>query len=126
MPVVDQVPTNMPGTVGEPTGRCGCTGRGRLRCGLMEAILGIGTDEDRSRRCDIRLGPRLSERRADCLISARITCEHCAEVIGVYEPAVVVSDCEVHETSRAAEPGLTSEAGELYHRACYLELFAAN
>jgi hypothetical protein len=55
----------------------------------------------------------------------RLICDHCADVIGVYEPVVVVSDCEVRNTSRAAEPALGLEHGELYHRACYLERFGS-
>jgi hypothetical protein len=50
-------------------------------------------------------------------------CDHCAEVIGVYEPVVVVTDGEVHETSRAAEPTIGSEQGARYHRTCYVERF---
>ncbi len=53
--------------------------------------------------------------------SSRITCDHCAEVIGVYEPAVVVTDGEPRETSRAAEPTIGSVPGERYHQACYVE-----
>lgn len=50
----------------------------------------------------------------------RLTCDHCAEVIGVYEPLVAVSRSEVRETSVAAEPTIESEPGERYHLACYL------
>jgi hypothetical protein len=51
----------------------------------------------------------------------RLKCDHCADVIGVYEPMVVVRNDEAHETSRAAEPAIDAEPGERYHRACYLE-----
>jgi hypothetical protein len=48
-------------------------------------------------------------------------CEHCNEVIGVYEPMIVVVGEEVCETSRAAEPSVASGPGERYHRTCSLE-----
>jgi len=51
----------------------------------------------------------------------RLTCQHCADVIGVYEPVVVVIDGVVRETSRAAEPATNPVVRECYHRACYLE-----
>jgi hypothetical protein len=50
----------------------------------------------------------------------RLKCDHCADVIGVYEPMVVVRNGEVRETSRAAEPAIDAGTGERYHRACYL------
>jgi len=40
-------------------------------------------------------------------------------VIGVYEPLVHVFGDFVWRTSRAAEPGVTSAEGELYHADCY-------
>lgn len=54
-------------------------------------------------------------------MAQRLICDHCTDVIGVYEPVVVVIDGEVRETSRAAEPTIGTEAAERYHRACYLE-----
>lgn len=50
-----------------------------------------------------------------------MTCSHCAEVVGVYEPIVAVLDGQARETSRAMEPAIGSGDGELYHRACYHE-----
>ena len=55
------------------------------------------------------------------MIQLQMTCDHCAEVIGVYEPVVVVTESEARETSRAAEPTVASKRGERYHRACYRE-----
>ena len=49
------------------------------------------------------------------------TCDHCAEVIGVYEPLILVRGDEIRETSRAAEPKLLAQPGDHYHRTCYLE-----
>jgi hypothetical protein len=46
-------------------------------------------------------------------------CISCHDVIGVYEPMVVVDHAGVRRTSRAAEPG-GQQAGEArYHGACY-------
>lgn len=58
-------------------------------------------------------------------MTPRLTCDHCAEVIGVYEPVVLVIDGAARETSRAAEPTIGSEPRECYHQACYLERFGA-
>jgi hypothetical protein len=47
-------------------------------------------------------------------------CELCGEVIGVYKPLIIVRGSGERESSRAADPGLTSGASELlYHAACY-------
>jgi hypothetical protein len=50
-----------------------------------------------------------------------LRCDHCDDVIGVYEPAVIVLSDQARLTSRAAEPSLIFEPGERYHRSCYLE-----
>lgn len=49
-----------------------------------------------------------------------LRCRDCDDVIGVYEPMVVVTDGEARNTSRAAEehPGGLDEC---YHHACYLQ-----
>lgn len=47
-------------------------------------------------------------------------CELCGDVIGVYEPLIYVHGNRVHESSRAADPGLSATAiGSLYHASCY-------
>ena len=48
-------------------------------------------------------------------------CRHCKDVIGVYEPIVVVRDGDPRRTSRAAEQDLASDISECYHSACYSE-----
>jgi hypothetical protein len=48
-------------------------------------------------------------------------CEHCGDVIGVYEPLVVRSHGEARESSRAAEPDLPAD-GHYFHGACYAEV----
>jgi hypothetical protein len=74
--------------------------------------------------------------RAVKLISARgtlgqlrpmnslLTCDECGDVIGVYEPLVLVADDGARETSRAACPDV-ADSGEHYHRACYVERVGA-
>jgi len=46
-------------------------------------------------------------------------CEHCGDLIGVYEPLVVCSEGGTRTTSRAAEPDLEAAGATHYHRACY-------
>lgn len=47
-------------------------------------------------------------------------CSRCGEVIGSYEPLVLLLDGEVRETSRAAEPDLALQVGaERFHIACF-------
>jgi hypothetical protein len=48
-----------------------------------------------------------------------VRCRDCGEVIGVYEPLVVVEDGEPRSTSFAAEPSLGQHASRRYHRACF-------
>jgi hypothetical protein len=54
-------------------------------------------------------------------VSAMPACTRCGDVIGVYEPAVIVLDGESRVTSRAGEPDAVRNALERYHRACYLD-----
>jgi len=49
-----------------------------------------------------------------------LTCAHCGDVIGVYEPLILARDGEVRETSLAAERDVVSSRTTHYHRACYL------
>jgi hypothetical protein len=49
-----------------------------------------------------------------------LRCQTCGEVIGFYEPMIVLTDNGAHETSRAAHPSLQSSDGEHYHGSCYL------
>jgi hypothetical protein len=57
------------------------------------------------------------ERQSDSL-----RCEHCGDVIGVYEPLVVRLGDEIRETSRAAEPELPLAHAQHYHRECFAAL----
>lgn len=52
---------------------------------------------------------------------AHPTCDQCGNVIGVYEPMMVITGGEVNETSRAALPEIASAPLLRYHRECYLE-----
>ena len=54
-------------------------------------------------------------------------CRHCGDVIGVYEPLVLVDEDGISRVgSCAAEPGLASEPGERYHHHCYMAARAAS
>jgi len=48
-----------------------------------------------------------------------LTCHHCRDVIGVYEPMIVLTAGEACKTSRAAQRDAGAPTGECYHRACY-------
>jgi hypothetical protein len=52
-------------------------------------------------------------------INAPPRCDLCAEVIGVYEPLIVLVDGQAIETSRAANRTVTALGEECYHRGCY-------
>jgi hypothetical protein len=57
---------------------------------------------------------------ASTMGSVQVSCASCGEVIGVYEPMIVVVDGLARETSQAAEQewAEVSEAVH-YHRGCY-------
>jgi hypothetical protein len=48
-----------------------------------------------------------------------LRCARCGDVIGAYEPLVVLEAGGARQTSCAAEPQLALDDGERYHRACY-------
>lgn len=52
-------------------------------------------------------------------------CGHCGDVIGIYEPFVLVCDGRERTTSLAAEPHVGEEPGEQFHRACHPQSPAA-
>lgn len=52
-------------------------------------------------------------------VSVPPRCSHCGEVIGVYEPLVVLVQGQARETSRLLEPLVGSHADVQYHRACF-------
>jgi hypothetical protein len=49
-------------------------------------------------------------------MSTPIRCRHCRDVIGIYEPMVVVAEGQKRETSLAQDP---HPAGDCYHRTCF-------
>jgi hypothetical protein len=51
-----------------------------------------------------------------------LRCQHCEDVIGVYEPMVVCNAGEARHTSRAAEPDESLLTGACYHRACFSQI----
>jgi hypothetical protein len=50
---------------------------------------------------------------------ARPRCVVCGEVIGSYEPMILVQDGKPRKTSTAAEREGAWQTGECYHAACY-------
>ncbi|MFI5037083.1 MAG: hypothetical protein ACHP93_01225 [Solirubrobacterales bacterium] len=46
-------------------------------------------------------------------------CHHCGDVIGAYEPMIVLAEGEARRTSRAAERAAGAPMRECYHSACY-------
>jgi hypothetical protein len=52
--------------------------------------------------------------------AGELSCEHCGQRIGVYEPMVELQGDLTNRTSRAADPRLDSGgAGTVFHAACY-------
>jgi hypothetical protein len=49
----------------------------------------------------------------------RFLCEVCGDVIGAYEPLVMLTTESKRTTSRAAEPGLRARDGAYFHRECH-------
>jgi hypothetical protein len=49
-----------------------------------------------------------------------LRCAHCEDVIGVYEPTIVLRDGHPHSTSAAADRDVHALLdGECYHLACF-------
>jgi hypothetical protein len=51
-----------------------------------------------------------------------LRCRACGEVIGVYEPLIVVAAGRVVESSRAIAPVFSDQDAEHYHRVCFERL----
>jgi hypothetical protein len=51
-------------------------------------------------------------------MSQLIRCGQCGDVIGIYEPLVLVCEGRARTTSVGAEPQVGEEPGERFHRAC--------
>jgi hypothetical protein len=49
----------------------------------------------------------------------RLRCARCGDVIGVYEPLVVIAPHGPRQASCAAEPELVRAREEVFHRACH-------
>ena len=52
----------------------------------------------------------------------RLRCAFCGDVIGVYEPLVLVEGGDVRETSLAADPEAASADATYLHGACHTAL----
>jgi hypothetical protein len=59
------------------------------------------------------------EKFQNALVDQALRCSRCGDVIGIYEPIIVVEAHEHRQTSAAAEPQVSRHRGEHYHRACY-------
>jgi hypothetical protein len=64
----------------------------------------------------------LEEREHQKGATRRPRCAGCGDVIGIYEPVVLVIGDAVRATSLAAEPGGLFVAGVRYHSACHQSL----
>jgi hypothetical protein len=51
-----------------------------------------------------------------------LRCHHCKDVIGAYEPMIVLAGGDARTTSRAAARDGGKPVGECYHRACYAQM----
>jgi hypothetical protein len=50
-----------------------------------------------------------------------LRCHHCGDVIGAYEPMIVLCGGEARRTSRSAEREAGAPTHECYHDACYTQ-----
>jgi hypothetical protein len=57
---------------------------------------------------------------------ALVRCQTCGDIIGVYEPVVLVEPWGQRQTSLAAEPELRESAPVSHHRACADNLDASH
>ena len=55
---------------------------------------------------------------------SRVRCRHCDDIIGAYEPMVVVTLHGPRETSLAADPALYGTEQSCFHRVCYAQAHA--
>jgi hypothetical protein len=51
----------------------------------------------------------------------RLRCRHCEDVIGAYEPMVIITHHGPLETSLAADPALYETEHPCFHRVCYAQ-----
>jgi hypothetical protein len=50
-----------------------------------------------------------------------LRCQHCGDLIGVYEPLIMLSDGRAEETSRLAHPNPIGAGEQCFHRGCFQE-----
>jgi hypothetical protein len=58
-------------------------------------------------------------------VDETLRCRRCGDVIGVYEPMILLEDGKARETSRAAEPDVDGR-GDRFHGYCYEQLVQAH
>jgi hypothetical protein len=71
-------------------------------------------------------GRSQAPRAERAVIGEAMKCGRCGDVIGIYEPVVLLSDGRARMTSAAAEPGVREAPGERFHRACCADQPAAS
>jgi hypothetical protein len=52
------------------------------------------------------------------IVEGTLTCRVCGDVVGVYEPVLLLGDSSSRMTSLAREPDVLSQAGLVVHRGC--------
>lgn len=92
---------------------------------LYERKLTSGPKVARSGRWSSRIADnyRRRHRRPDTRLTdvewrGAVLCAACGDVIGVYEPMIVITAGGARKTSRAREPELTQDDGILLHAHC--------
>jgi len=53
-------------------------------------------------------------------------CQHCEEVIGMYEPMVVIDEAGARSSARLDEQAGAGPPGECYHRDCYVRVYGGD
>jgi hypothetical protein len=84
----------------------------------MAAVAGCASRSDGSAGERVAEGAPMADGNED---QQRLRCARCGDVIGVYEPLVLVEAHGSRPTSYAAEPELIRAAGELFHRNCHTQ-----
>jgi hypothetical protein len=55
----------------------------------------------------------------------RLLCEVCGDVIGAYEPMIVLAEAHARRTSRAAERAAGGPVGSCFHDSCFARAYDA-
>ena len=92
---------------------------GSRHASLPAHLHGFGRDNAELR--SLPASPRTEASRDTLPETHRLpSCAQCGDVIGVYEPMVMLTGSEALQTSYAAQPDLLPHS-RYYHRACYAQ-----